>query len=175
MGVCVLHQAGTLDELRARLASESAAMKATVDEFNDDDERFRFSAEAIEAVIDHQQFDHPQACGILSILINERFPVVSNDFRWKGYAMLAGMVPESALRTMLQSIADGSGFFARSWAHDVWFGCGYLDNGQVSAVQQALLAYAEHAEPDWREFIEDLLKAFERILARGSGDLFVVG
>jgi hypothetical protein len=166
MGVYVLHHAGTLEDLRLRLANETAAMRETVERANEEHE-WGLSAESIDLVVGKQQFGHPDANTMLSVLINEHFPVVSNDFRWQGYAGLSRMVPQSALCTALASIIDGSGFFTRSWAHDIWLGCGYLGHDEVASAHEALVAYADRAQEEWREFIDDLRVAFERILEGG--------
>jgi len=174
MGVYVLHHAGTLEDLRIRLANETEAMTKTVERANDEYE-WGLSAESIDLIVGKQQFAHPFANTVLSVLINEHFPVVSNDFRWRDYDRLSRMVPSSALRAALESIVDGSGFFTRSWAHDIWFGCGCLSHDHIASAHKALVTYEDQAEPDWREFIQDLRAAFERILERETGDLYVVG
>jgi hypothetical protein len=129
---------------------------------------------AIQRILNHKISSSCSIPFVLSVIINDFFPAVSEDYGLSAYDALAAKT-SGRLSQMLSMFQEGRHFQTGRLGFGEEGTCGYLSSEEVVEFLDLIKAYhPDSACEGEKELVDELISTFSTLAERNSGDLFVM-
>lgn len=171
MSFRIIHYAGNKEALIEKV-------KANADQIKEHEDKDCFDADEWDRAVDCMSNDDFSSSDsvpfVLSVMIGDLFPPVSDEFGIRAYRNLSDKVTGKLSETLLM-FENGRNFSTGRSGFGEEATCGYLTAAEVKELLGLLKAYTPDSTcEDEQALVDDLISTFTKLAEQESGDLFIM-